>query len=138
LFNLFDQGVECLLAFGQWGLVLAGGDADGLDVGSGHGCAVGLLSFDSTMGHMAIVRVIDAFPQFLAYFEVRQVFGRNLDRVSGFWIPALSGRPIVQGETPKSPDFDAITAYQGTGDRIQDQGYRDFRILWGELRGASG
>jgi len=119
-------------------LVLAGGDADGFDVGSGHGCVFGLPSFGSTIGRRALVRVINPFPQFLTYFEVRQVFGRNLDRVSGFWIPTLSGWPMVQSKTPESSDFDAITARQGDGDRIQDQGHRCFRILGGEIRGASG
>ena len=98
-------------------------------------CESGLLSFGSTMWRRVLVWVIDAFPQFLADFEVRQVFCRNLDRLSGCWIAALPGGSIVQNEAPESPDFDAITAGEGAGEGIQDQGHREFRILGGERHG---
>jgi hypothetical protein len=35
-FNLLDQCVECLLPFGQFRLVVAGDDGDGLDASRGH------------------------------------------------------------------------------------------------------
>jgi hypothetical protein len=84
-----------------------------------------------------LASVIDTLPQFLPGSKVRHVLRRNRDLLPGSWIPASSGQSTDQGETPKPPDLDAITARQDIGDRFKNQVHRDLSILNGETRRVS-
>jgi hypothetical protein len=64
-FDLLGQGVECLLSFGQLGLVMTGGNADGFDVSCGHEPAI----FKVVREWSAFFTTTDVLQDFAATFN---------------------------------------------------------------------
>src|SRR5450755_2541352 len=77
---------------------------------------------------------IDAFPQFLARLEVRDVFFGHLYPLAGLRITPRPRRPVVEPETAESADLDSLALGQTFGHGIEDHLDREFGILGHELR----
>ena len=92
----------------------------------------GLRHFPQWFGHSH--RRIDSIPQFFAGFKVRGVFSGNSDLLARFGITSCPGSPIIQRETAKAADFDALAGLQRLADRLNKLSDRHLGVLSGQLR----
>jgi hypothetical protein len=58
---------------------------------------------------------IDVLFEFLANLEEGQPLGRNLDALSGLWVPSRVGVIFADDEASESPDFDPAVFYKLIG-----------------------
>ena len=79
-------------------------------------------------------RRIDSIPQFFAGFKVRHILAGNLDLLARLRIAPCPGSAIIQRETAKAADFDALTGLQRLANRLNKFFDRHLGVLSGQLR----
>ncbi len=65
--------------------------------------------------------LIDEVFQFLAGFEVRNLFGGNFDARSGLGIASDARLALAGAEAAESANFDLVTGAKGANDGVKDR-----------------
>ena len=81
-----------------------------------------------------VYRIIYALPQLLSGLEVWRVLCRNLYGLTGFRVPPDAGWTVVQTETTKTTNFDAIAFLEALGDRLEKHRNNGLGVFRGKLR----
>ncbi len=79
------------------------------------------------------VNQIDALPQFLARFEMRDIFAPQRDSVAGFGIAPHPGRSEMQTEAAETPDLDSLSAGKLLTHGFKQALDRKFDILYRKM-----
>src|SRR5438552_5739180 len=77
---------------------------------------------------------VDAFSQFLAGLEMRDVLFRHLDPLAGLGVASGAGRPVVEAEAAEAADLDSLPLGQAFGHGVEDHLHRDFGVFGYQLR----
>ena len=83
-----------------------------------------LYAFPEQLLKAFLQAVVDLLSQFLAGFEVRHIFGWQLNSLTGFRIAPGTRGPVMKGKTAKSPDFYSLTIGKRLGHVLDDGFYR--------------
>src|SRR5581483_301746 len=87
---------------------------------------------------LMLIRAVDTLAQFLARLEMRDVLGGNLYFLARLRIASHARRAIVQAETAKTADFNALTLGQALRHGVQNHLDRQLGVARHELRKMRG
>src|SRR5262245_22208857 len=85
-------------------------------------------------GSCSTLLEVDAFAQFLAGLEVRDMLLGHLHAFAGLGIAPRPRRPVVQAEAAEAADLDPLALGQTVGHGVQDHLHREFGVLGYQLR----
>src|SRR5213594_3701813 len=90
----------------------------------------------SAVRSRAAAGIIDYVLKLLAWFEIRDLLGGNLDPRAGFGVAADSGLPLARAKTAKSANLDLIAGAQGAHDAVENGLYNDLGLFPGHFHYA--
>src|SRR6266567_5122851 len=82
----------------------------------------------------SVLLEVDAFSQFLAGLEVRDVLLGHLHPLAGFGIASSARRPVVEPEADEPPDLDPLALGEAFRHGIEDHLHREFGVFGYQLR----
>src|SRR5215471_4994499 len=85
-------------------------------------------------GSCSTLLEVDAFAQFLAGLEVRDMLLGHLHAFAGLGIASRPRRPIVQAEAAEAADLDPLALGQAVGHGVEDHLHRELGVLGYQLR----